>query len=286
MGMANLKSTSQGITNFTSHTKPLVLIQTALDSLTSRERRVAEYILAQPHAIMNLSIGQLARLSATSESTVVRFCKKLGFEGYPHLKLVLAKNHTELTSNVYPTVHRSDSVANLVEKTFQYAMQALQDTVCVLSPVALEKGAEALLRANKVVLAGVGGSGAAAEMAVQKLLRLGIHGHVCSDMSIMPLIAGTLHPDDVALGISHRGRTEGVEEFLDIAQHRGATTMAIVSDVQSPVAHKADIVLQSVCPESPLGPEAGSARVAQITVIDALCLVAAVKIGDHEERRG
>ena len=35
----------------------------------------------------------------------------------------------------------SDSVANLVEKTFQYAMQALQDTVCVLSPVALEKGA-------------------------------------------------------------------------------------------------------------------------------------------------
>jgi len=55
-------------------------------------------------------------------------CKKLGFEGFPHLKLILAKNHAELTANVYPTVSQGDSVANLIEKTFQYAMQALQDT--------------------------------------------------------------------------------------------------------------------------------------------------------------
>lgn len=283
--MANLTNTPRTITNAAPETKPLVCIHAALENLTSRERRVAEYILAQPQTIINLSIGQLARLSGTSESTVVRFCKKLGFEGFPHLKLVLAKNHTELTSNVYPTVTRKDSVEELIGKTFRYAMQALHDTSAVLSPVAVEKGAEVLLRANKVVLAGVGGSGAAADMAVQKLLRLGIHSNVCSDPSRMPLVAGTLSPEDVAIGISHRGRTECVEECLDIARRRGATTMAIVSDLQSPVAKKADIVLQSVCPDSLLGPEAGSARVAQITVIDALCLAVAVKIRNREEGR-
>ena len=279
--MANLTNTQNTTTSVASDSKPLVRIQTALENLTSGERRVAEYILAQPHTIIHLSIGQLAHLSRTSESTVVRFCKKLGFEGFPHLKLVLAKNHTELTSNVYPTVTRRDSVEELIDKTFRYAMRALEETAAVLNPVAVEKGAEVLLRAKKVVLAGVGGSGAAAAMAVQKLLRLGIHVHVCSDLSSMPLVAGTLTPEDVALGVSHGGYNEPVEEFLDIAKRRGATTMAVCSNLQSPVAKASEIVLQSVCPESLMGPEAGSARVAQITVIDALCLAIAVRIKDR-----
>jgi DNA-binding MurR/RpiR family transcriptional regulator len=172
-------------------------------------------------------------------------------------------------------------VEELIDKTFRYAMRALEETAAVLNPVAVEKGAEVLLRSKRVVLAGVGGSGAAAAMAVQRLLRLGIHVHVCSDLSSMPLVAGTLTPEDVALGVSHGGYNEPVEEFLDIAKRRGATTMAVCSNLQSPVAKASEIVLQSVCPESLMGPEAGSARVAQITVIDALCLAIAVKIKDR-----
>ncbi len=274
---------SQKVVDVIPQARPLILIQSALENLTSRERRVANYILDQPQNVIGLSIGQLARLSATSESTVVRFCKKLGFEGFPHLKLILAKNHAELTANVYPTVSQGDSVANLIEKTFQYAMQALQDTSRALDPFAVEKSVEVLSRARKVVLAGVGGSGAAAEMAVQKVLRLGIHAHVCNDVSIMPLVAGTLRPNDAALGISHRGQTEAIETFLDIARSRGANTIAISSDLLSPVAKKADIVLQSICPESLLGPEAGSARVAQITVIDTLCVATAVRMSETQE---
>ena len=61
-------------------------IRNALDRLKRAERRVAECVLREPHRVIRYTITELAEKAETSEPTVVRFCRKIGLEGYMDLK--------------------------------------------------------------------------------------------------------------------------------------------------------------------------------------------------------
>ena len=64
--------------------------------LSKSERKIASFILKNPSKIINQSISSLAKDAGVSLPSVNRFCKKLGFGGYPALKIQLAQ---ELSSN-------------------------------------------------------------------------------------------------------------------------------------------------------------------------------------------
>ena len=65
-------------------------IRSLAPSLAPAERRVADAIVADPAAVVGMSIAELAERCDTSQATVVRFCKHVGFDGYPDLRLALA----------------------------------------------------------------------------------------------------------------------------------------------------------------------------------------------------
>jgi len=57
-------------------------IKTRMAELTLRQRVLAEFIVQNPKSVGFLSITNIAKEAAVSESTIVRFCKALGYEGY------------------------------------------------------------------------------------------------------------------------------------------------------------------------------------------------------------
>ena len=64
----------------------LIRLQHHLPSASVAERGVLEFILANPEATAECNIHELSRLSYCSPSTIVRMCRKLGFEGYRDLR--------------------------------------------------------------------------------------------------------------------------------------------------------------------------------------------------------
>jgi DNA-binding MurR/RpiR family transcriptional regulator len=60
-------------------------IKCRITELTPRQRVLAEFIIQNPESVGFLSITNLAKNAGVSESTVVRFCKALGYEGYVDL---------------------------------------------------------------------------------------------------------------------------------------------------------------------------------------------------------
>jgi DNA-binding MurR/RpiR family transcriptional regulator len=56
-----------------------------IDSLTPRQRGLAEFILQNPESLAFLTITDLAKRVGVSEATITRFCGTLGYEGYAHL---------------------------------------------------------------------------------------------------------------------------------------------------------------------------------------------------------
>src|SRR5690242_20756799 len=64
----------------------LVKIRSERDRMSAVERRIADFVLDNSHLLRDYSSQQLANALGISQSSVVKFCQKLGFKGYPDLK--------------------------------------------------------------------------------------------------------------------------------------------------------------------------------------------------------
>ena len=60
------------------------------DSLTPSARRIADYVLAQPQRVTELSIAELSQQAKVGEASIIRFCRVLNFKGFQDLKMKLA----------------------------------------------------------------------------------------------------------------------------------------------------------------------------------------------------
>src|SRR5215469_7804693 len=70
----------------------LVVIRASREALRASERRVADFVIAHPDQVVQSSVTDVADATGTSEATVMRFCRALGYRGFPEMKLVLARD--------------------------------------------------------------------------------------------------------------------------------------------------------------------------------------------------
>ena len=69
----------------------LVKIRSERDRMSAIERRIADFVLENAQLLRDYSSQQLANALGISQSSVVKFCQKLGFKGYPDLKLSISE---------------------------------------------------------------------------------------------------------------------------------------------------------------------------------------------------
>ncbi|MGE7078977.1 MurR/RpiR family transcriptional regulator, partial [Staphylococcus capitis] len=145
------------------------------------------------------------------------------------------------------------------------------DTAAGLDPGQVEAAVAAVAAARRIDVYGVGASNLVAQDLAQKLLRIGLIAHAHADPHLAITNATQLHSGDVALAITHSGRTTDVIEPLRAAFERGATTIAITGRPDGEIAQYADLVLTtSTARESELRPAAMSSRTSQLLVVDCL----------------
>ena len=253
-----------------------VRIRALLPSLQPSMRQVAERVLADTSATASLTVTELAVASGVSEATVIRFCKAIGLAGYPQLRLALAAEHgraqgadrvdRDLESDIGP----GDNLAKVVEKIAFADARAVEETGAQLDIVMLERVVEALVRAQRVDLYGVGASAFVALDFQHKLLRIGRVAFAWSDTHVALTSAALLRPGDVAIGISHTGTTTDTIDALIEARAHGATTVALTNFPRSPIARAAEHVLTTAARETTFRSGATASRLAQLTVVDCL----------------
>lgn len=66
----------------TSPENILLSIRQLADDMSLRQRMVAEFILANPETLGLLSVTEFAQRAGVSSATMIRFCRKLGYEGF------------------------------------------------------------------------------------------------------------------------------------------------------------------------------------------------------------
>ncbi|MDT3395934.1 MurR/RpiR family transcriptional regulator [Streptomyces sp. B1866] len=254
-------------------------------SMTRSMQRVAEAVAGDPAGCAALTVTGLAERTGTSEATVVRTSRLLGYPGYRDLRVALAALAAHQAAGRPPAVTADiavdDPLAEVVAKLAQDERQSLADTAAALDVVQLEAAVGALATAHRVDVYGVGASGLVGQDLVQKLLRIGLIAHAHADPHLAVTNAVQLRPGDVAVAISHSGRTTDAIEPLRVAFERGATTVAITGRPDGEVAQYADHVLTtSAARESELRPAAMSSRTGQLLVVDCLFIGVAQRTYD------
>ncbi|HEV3156402.1 MAG TPA: MurR/RpiR family transcriptional regulator [Candidatus Baltobacteraceae bacterium] len=247
-----------------------VRIDSAFENLRPAEQRVAEFIRKNPEELILLTVTELAEQTKTSESTVVRLCQKIQYKGYQEFKIMLARDLVGPTETVYEDIKADDSLAKLKTKVFAANAQALKDTLEILSEDDLERAVEALAKARRIEIYGIGGSASLAQDAYHKFMKLGIPTIAMSDGDMMAMSSSLLTSDDVVIGISHTGASKNVCDAMERAQAAGATTICITHRATSPITKFSKISLFTAAKETAFGSGAMSSRIAQLSIIDTL----------------
>ncbi|MET8825851.1 MurR/RpiR family transcriptional regulator [Streptomyces sp. NPDC004610] len=250
-------------------------VRTLGPSMTRSMQRVAEAVAGDPAGCAALTVTGLAELTGTSEATVVRTARLLGYPGYRDLRLALAGLAAQQQSGRAPAITTDiavdDPIAEVVAKLAHDERQTLADTAAGLDTAQLGAAVAAAATARRIDVYGIGASGLVAQDLTQKLLRIGLIAHAHSDPHLAVTNAVQLRAGDVAVAITHSGSTGDVIEPLRVAFERGATTVAITGRPDGAVTQYADHVLTtSTARESELRPAAMSSRTGQLLVVDCL----------------
>ena len=235
--------------------------------LTATERRVADYVLAQPEQVKFMSITQLADECGTADATISRFCRSLKLKGFNAFKIELAR-HSVPTKN-RETID-TDTPAGRIREVGKEASEAIAQTVELVDPVQVVRAVEMIEQADHCICIGSGGSVIMANTFAH--LFSGVTGkfQAIADSHMQMSAVATMSSRDIIVLFSYSGATNAGLQLLELARSRGIRTILITRFNKSPAASLADVVLRCGSNEGPFQSGSVPAKVAQLIVMDVL----------------
>lgn len=244
-------------------------IRSLYNSMGPAEKKIADYILADTQKIISCSVTELAEKCGCGDATVVRFSRRVGFDGFQSLKISIARE-MGATSSIGTEITKDDSCFEIFKKRINDISLSLQSTEGVLNEQSLEEAAQLIMKAHRIAVFGLGNSAAIAMDAAHKFLRLGLDAQSCTDNHMQAIIASHLDRQSVAIGISHSGSSKDIIEALNLSKIGGASTICVTNYGSSPIVKAADIALFTKAEETKHSILALSSRIAQLTIFDAI----------------
>ena len=244
-------------------------IRCLYNSMGPAEKKIADYILADTQKIISCSVTELAEKCGCGDATVVRFSRRVGFDGFQSLKISIARE-MGATSSIGTEITKDDSCFEIFKKRINDISLSLQSTEGVLNEQSLEEAAQLIMKAHRIAVFGLGNSAAIAMDAAHKFLRLGLDAQSCTDNHMQAIIASHLDRQSVAIGISHSGSSKDIIEALNLSKIGGASTICVTNYGSSPIVKAADIALFTKAEETKHSIRALSSRIAQLTIFDAI----------------
>ena len=248
----------------------LPILRSVYQDLTKSEQRIASYIMENAARIMEQTIPELAGNTKSSEITISRFCKKLGFSGLQALKIALAAELSNAGEMEFREIGDKDTDEQVAAKVFQNIMDGLQDTLKILDFQQVTKAVQVLQRARRVAVYGYGNSATVCQDIETRFMRFGMVIQAYADMSQQLTSASLLTKEDVVIAVSHTGATIKLLEAVRVAKRAGASVIVITSYAQSNLAKLGDVVLTGMGREVHYSSESVASRLIHMAITDVL----------------
>lgn len=218
-----------------------------LDSLTATERRVARYLADHPQQAAFASAEELGRATSTSDASVVRTVKALGFDGLPEMKRTLQGSLESLLTSRHRLKNTlaasGDGPEDALVATLKDRVELIEDINRVLDPAAFRKAAELVAGARETLVCGIAGL-VVADYAATRLVRIGHRARSATDIGhrlvdrLLPLDA-----DDVVLAIAPHRLEREMRVVLEYAHSVGAKVVLLTETLGEALHDLTDVTL-------------------------------------------
>ena len=143
-----------------------------IQGLNELELSVYEYVIQHKAVIPYMRIRELAAEAHVSTTTILRFCKKMGCDGYNEFKYKLKESMGQKSIQQLP-----EDIAEMRAFFERVENTGFQEK--------LEKAASMIVRADRVIMVGIGNSGYIGEYAARYFTNLGKFSLYITDASTM-----------------------------------------------------------------------------------------------------
>ncbi|HHY16240.1 MAG TPA: MurR/RpiR family transcriptional regulator [Firmicutes bacterium] len=242
-------------------------IEISYSEMFSAERKVAKAILQHPEKAIMMNVSELAQLSGVSDATVIRMCKRIGYQGYSQMKILLAN---DLGKDEFNNLKSGGKQPETVRELFQLFASNILHVAGNLQEDVLAACLELILNAATVYLAAAGNTAPLANDFGFRLERFGIRASysMVSDYYLNHI--GLAGEGDLLIAISHSGASKQVMHAMELAKDRGLKSIAITDFANSPVSNLADHLLLSKVKNPIFSTYDPDSHLGIVVIIDAL----------------
>ena len=258
-------------------------IRSRLDGMTKTERKVASWFLGHHHDFAFFPLERVALLANVSTTSVIRFCRSLGFSGFRDFQDTLREEirlQKDLPLKFRETVEHA-SEDELLSLTVRRSLECISETMKALSPELLRECVRLISGAARVYTFGMKESFSLAHYAYTRLLTVRSSvflldaGH---NGVIEPLLS--LKEDDAVVVFLFHRYTKSTIDILPVLREQKVKVIMITDEPSDEVASFADILL-------PCTVNAGgikNTQAAPVCLMDYFCNAVAVENGEKALR--
>ncbi|MFV2093506.1 MAG: MurR/RpiR family transcriptional regulator [Hyphomicrobiales bacterium] len=218
------------------------------DDISPGEQRVARFFQEHREEVLIASAAALARQIGTSDATVVRTAKALGFTGMEELRRTLARglrDDLSLAGRLVRTLGAiGDDPQSAFDATLEIHLKSLQALHRDITPADFRQTVEMISSAARVFIFGLGPSSAMADYFTIQLGRFGIDAHSLTQTGLL-LADGVnkLARGDLLLIFAYGRVYPELAVLLDQAARRGVTRVLFSDTLGASLRSAVDLVL-------------------------------------------
>lgn len=218
------------------------------DRFSDVEGRIAAYILEREEALEDDSVRQIAARLYVAPSSVVRFCRKLGYDGFADFKDDYLKELHYLSSHFqsidpnfpFEKTDREMVVANKMAVLYE---EIIRDCQMLLTPERLKAAMELLGRAKEIYLCASGAQLGIVEVFRDKMMKIGRLVHICSQTDEAFYQACYCSKESCFIIISYTGETARALRTRNKLKERGIPVLAVTSYGSNSLSAECDCCL-------------------------------------------
>lgn len=209
------------------------------EELFPAEKKTAQYILDHLEEVTLLNISQLAKKAHTSEASIVRMAKHLGYNGFFQMRLLLSNDVAQKDSDLLNNAPLLTS-----EKIFSACANRIRSLSSFISTDDLLCAAKLICEARICHIIGAGNT---IPIASDLGFRLQRNGQSCMYSSLPEQYFNNIalgDSSDLVIAISRSGASTQVLKALSLAKKKEMKILVITADPNSQIMDFSDTILQ------------------------------------------
>lgn len=227
----------------------LVKIRAFQDELSPNERKIARFILSNPALIRDYSSQNLANSVGVSQSSIVKFSQKLGYQGFPDLKLAIHEDvllGERRAAGDAPRKATGADGAPARDTLYHVKSEAMRSTLQLNDEARVAAAVEVLERAERIQVVALGAGSMVGRNLASMLIQVGRSVVAEVDTYMQLSSVATLGPRDAVFLISFSGESPKMLDIVKQARKAGVKIVTLTNYNANPIRALADVQLYSV----------------------------------------